>query len=93
MPSRERSQVYAFDRCIAGLVGALSNVIVPLLAQFVFHYSTKHDPRPEGHLTAVRPLNPNLLTPRCSRSRVPLLHRARPAPGGARLPCAPHPEP
>ena len=55
VPSRERSQVYAFDRCIAGLVGALSNVIVPLVAQYVFGFSSKHDPRPEGHQTAVRP--------------------------------------
>lgn len=62
VPSRERSQVYAFDRCIAGLVGALSNVIVPLVAQYVFGYSNKHDPRPDGHQTAVRPCHTHWLS-------------------------------
>lgn len=54
VPPRERSQVYAFDRCIGGFVGALSNVIVPLLAEYVFHYRKDHDPRPEGHQNEVR---------------------------------------
>ncbi|KAK9820962.1 hypothetical protein WJX81_000269, partial [Elliptochloris bilobata] len=54
VPSRERSQVYAFDRCVGGFVGALSNVIVPLIAQYGFHYSKDHNPRPEGHQTAAQ---------------------------------------
>jgi len=54
VPAKERSQVYAFDKTIAGAVGALSNVIVPLIAQYVFHYRINHDARPSGHQSAVR---------------------------------------
>jgi len=54
VPAKERSQVYAFDKTIAGAVGALSNVIVPLIAQYVFHYRISHDARPSGHQSAVR---------------------------------------
>ena len=40
VPSKVRTSVYAFDKCVAGLLGALASPLVGILAKRCFGYST-----------------------------------------------------